>query len=96
MGPALAAAARAEHAGGRTVHVPVGVLEGASGICGHAGRRVGATRPMGSDGGGHGMKSQPQARRGPVGASDGERGPSDADGGGLQWRRAEFQPMAFV
>ena len=49
MGPALAAAARAEHAGGRTVHVPVGVLEGASGICGHAGRRVGATRPMGSD-----------------------------------------------
>ena len=34
----LAAAARAEHAGGRAVHVPVGVLEGASGICGHAGR----------------------------------------------------------
>ncbi len=33
LGPALAAAAaRAEHAGGRTVHVPVGVLEGASGI----------------------------------------------------------------
>ncbi len=32
FGPALAAAAaRAEHAGGRTVHVPVGVLEGASG-----------------------------------------------------------------
>ncbi len=59
FGPALAAAAaRAEHAGGRAVHVPVGVLEGASGICGHAGRRVDATRPMGPDGGGHGMKSK--------------------------------------
>ena len=42
FGPALAAAAaRAEHAGGRTVHVPVGVLEGASGICGHAGPKGG-------------------------------------------------------
>ncbi len=61
LGPALAAAAaRAEHADGRAVHVPVGVLEGASGICGHAGRRVGATRPMGPDRGGHGMKNQPQ------------------------------------
>ncbi len=60
FGPALAAAARAEHAGGRAVHVPVGVLEGASGICGHAGRTVGATRPMGPDGGGHGMKSKPK------------------------------------
>ena len=41
--PALAAAAaRAEHAGGRAVRFPVGVLEGASGICGHAGRTVGA------------------------------------------------------
>ena len=35
-------AARAEHAGGRAVRVPVGVLEGASGICDHAGRTVGA------------------------------------------------------
>ena len=41
--PALAAAAaRAEHAGGRAVRVPAGVLEGASGICDHAGRTVGA------------------------------------------------------
>ena len=41
--PALAAAAaRAEHAGGRAVHFPAGVLEGASGICDHAGRTVGA------------------------------------------------------
>ena len=41
--PALAAAAaRAEHAGGRAVRFPVGVLEGASGICDHAGRTVGA------------------------------------------------------
>ena len=64
FGPALAAAAaRAEHADGRAVHVPVGVLEGASGICGHAGRRVGATRPMGPDRGGHGMKNQPSAAR---------------------------------
>ena len=37
-----AAAARAEHAGGRAVRVPAGVLEGASGICDHAGRTVGA------------------------------------------------------
>ena len=36
-------------------------------------------------------EEQAKARRGPVGASDGERGPSGADGGGLQWRRAEFQ-----
>ena len=55
---AASASARAEHAGGRAVHVPVGVLEGASGICGHVGRTVGATRPMGPDGGGHGMKSK--------------------------------------
>ncbi len=36
-------------------------------------------------------EEQAKARRGPVGASDGERGPAGADGGGLQWRRAEFQ-----
>ena len=41
--PALAAAAaRAEHAGGRAVRFPAGVLEGASGIYDHAGRTVGA------------------------------------------------------
>ncbi len=37
-----AAAARAEHAGGRAVHFPADVLEGVSGICDHAGRTVGA------------------------------------------------------
>ena len=52
---------------------------------------VGATRPMGTDRGGHGIEEPAKMWRGPAGASDGERGPSGADGGGLQWRRAEFQ-----
>ena len=34
--------ARAEHAGGRAVRFPAGILEGAYGICDHAGRTVGA------------------------------------------------------
>ena len=41
-------------------------------------------------------EEQAKVRRGPTGASDDEGGPSGADGGGLQWRRAEFQRGAAL